>query len=68
MPFVNIRIVEGVKDESKSRIAKSVAKAISEETGKPLKSIWVVFEDVRPEEWFVGEDSVADLGRGRPSS
>ncbi|MBV8472116.1 MAG: tautomerase family protein, partial [Hyphomicrobiales bacterium] len=39
MPFVNIRIVEGVKDESKSRIAKSVAKAISEETGKPLKSI-----------------------------
>ncbi len=67
MPFVNIRIVEGVKDESKSRIAKSVAKAISEETGIASKSIWVVFEDVRPEEWFVGEDSVADIRRG-PSS
>ena len=63
MPFVTIRIVEGVKDDSKSRIAKSVARTISEETGIALKSIWVVFEDVRPQEWFVGENSVTDLRR-----
>ena len=67
MPFVTIRIVEGVKDESKSRIAKSVARTISEETGIALKSIWVVFEDVRPQEWFVGESSVADMRRDAPS-
>lgn len=67
MPFVAIRIVEGVKDESKARIAKSVAKAISEETGVAAKSVWVVFEDVRPEEWFVGESSVAEMRRGGPS-
>lgn len=67
MPFVTIRIVEGVKDEAKSRIAKSVATAISEETGIAVKSIWVVFEDVRPEEWFVGESSVAEIRRSAPS-
>ncbi len=67
MPFVNIRIVKGVNDQSKSRIAESVAKAISAETGIASKSIWVVFEDVRPEEWFVGERSVADVRRDPPS-
>jgi len=67
MPFVNIRIVEGISDEAKSRVAKSVAKAISWETGIALHSIWVVFEDVRAEEWFVGERSVAEIKRGPPS-
>ncbi|HYA74277.1 MAG TPA: tautomerase family protein [Roseiarcus sp.] len=67
MPFVNIRIVEGISDEAKSRVAKSVAKAISGETGIALQSIWVVFEDVRAEEWFVGERSVAEIKRGPPS-
>ncbi len=66
MPFVNIRIVEGVSDEAKSRIAKSVAKAISGETGIALQSIWVVFEDVRTEDWFVGERSVAEIRRRAP--
>ena len=63
LPLVNIRMVAGVRDESKSRIAKSVAEAIAEETGVALKSVWVVFEDVRPEEWFVGENSVAEMRR-----
>ena len=67
MPFVTIRIVEGVKDEAKSRIAKSVARSISEETGIAVKSIWVVFEDVRPQEWFVGENSVTELRRDASS-
>jgi 4-oxalocrotonate tautomerase len=67
MPFVNIRIVKGTSDEAKSRIAKSVAKAISGETGIPLQAIWVVFEDVRAEEWFVGERSVAEMRRSGPS-
>ena len=67
MPFVTIRIVEGVKDEAKSRIAKSVARSISEETGIAVKSIWVVFEDVRQQEWFVGENSVAEIRRDASS-
>jgi 4-oxalocrotonate tautomerase family enzyme len=67
VPFVNIRIVTGVKDDAKSRIAESVAKSISDETGIPAKSVWVVFEDVRPEEWFVGESSVAEIRRDKSS-
>ncbi len=66
MPFVNIRIVEGFSDEAKLRIAKSVAKTISDETGIALPAIWVVFEDVRAEEWFVGERSVAEMRRSAP--
>jgi len=66
MPFVNIRMVEGFSDEAKSRIAEKVAKTISAETGVALPAIWVVFEDVRTEEWFVGERSVAEIRRRAP--
>lgn len=66
MPFVNIRIVEGVSDEAKSRIAESVARTISSETGIALPSIWVVFEDIRTDDWFVGDRSVAEIRRRTP--
>jgi 4-oxalocrotonate tautomerase len=67
MPFVNIRIVQGVGDEAKARIAKSVVESISRETGIPTQSVWVVFEDVKPDQWFVAERSVAEIRRGAPS-
>lgn len=67
LPFVTIRMVEGAGDDAKSRIAETVAQAISKETGVAVKSVWVVFEDVRPQEWFVGASSVAQLRRDAPA-
>ena len=61
MPFVSIRILAGHKQETKDRIAKGTVKAITEATGLPDEAVWVVFEDVTGEDWFVGQKTVASL-------
>lgn len=61
MPFVNIRIVEGHSPARKDEMARRIAATISEVAEVPQEAIWVVFEDVKAEEWYVGADSVAVL-------
>jgi 4-oxalocrotonate tautomerase len=61
MPFVNIRILNEHSQERKNEIAKRVSAAISDVTGLPKDVIWVVFEDVTPNDWFVGGTSVTVL-------
>jgi 4-oxalocrotonate tautomerase len=63
MPFVNIRILAGHSQERKDEIAKRVAAAISEVAQLPKDVIWVVFEDVATDDWFVGGTSVTELNR-----
>ncbi|BBK36973.1 4-oxalocrotonate tautomerase [Allostella sp. ATCC 35155] len=61
MPFVNIRIVEGHSPARKDEMARRIAATISEVAEVPQEAIWVVFEDVKADEWYVGADSVAVL-------
>jgi 4-oxalocrotonate tautomerase len=61
MPFVNIRILEGHSQARKDEIARRVSAAISEVAELPQDVIWVVFEDVATDNWFVGGNSVTRL-------
>ncbi len=61
MPFVNIRILKGHSQERKDAIAKRVSEAISEIAEVPKEVVWVVFEDVSTDNWYVGPDSVTRL-------
>ena len=61
MPFVNIRLVGGRSQEKKDAISKRVTDAISDVLELPKDDIWVVFEDVTAEEWYVGGTTVAEL-------
>jgi 4-oxalocrotonate tautomerase len=61
MPFVNIRILEGHPKERKDEISRRVADAISEVAQVPKDQIWVVFEDVSADDWYVGEHRVSAL-------
>ncbi len=73
MPFVNIRILKGHSQERKDEIARRVSTAISEVAGLPKDVIWVVFEDVATDNWFVGrherhrdpEEAIGDHHVGR---
>jgi 4-oxalocrotonate tautomerase len=62
MPFVNIRIVREViaddPETKKSKIAASVAAAISETAGVGKDDVWVVFEEVAARDWYVGATNV----------
>jgi 4-oxalocrotonate tautomerase len=61
MPFVNIRIVEGHSNATKDEIARRVSAAITEVAKIPRENVWVVFEDVSSDAWYVGGDSVTRL-------
>ena len=63
MPFVNIQILEGHPKERKDEIARRVSEAISELAQLPKEAIWVVFEDVRADDWYVGATRVSELKR-----
>lgn len=60
MPFVNIRILKGHSKQRKDEISRRVTDAISEVAQLPKEAIWVVFEDVESDDWYVGGDSVVN--------
>ncbi|HTP72651.1 MAG TPA: 4-oxalocrotonate tautomerase family protein [Burkholderiaceae bacterium] len=61
MPFVNIRILKGHSQERKDEMSRRVTAAISEIAQLPKDAIWVVFEDVTAEDWYIGGTTVAEL-------
>lgn len=64
MPFVSIRILEGHSQARKDEISRRVTDAISEVAELPRDAVWVVFEDVTQEDWFVGGRTVKSIRAG----
>ncbi len=69
MPMVNIQIVREAiaadPEGKKASVAEKVAAAISEATGLPKTSVWVVFEEIAAKDWYVGDESVASIRKKR---
>jgi len=61
MPFVSVKILKGHPQERKDEISRRVTEAISEVASLPKDAIWVVFEDVEAEDWYVGSERVSEL-------
>jgi 4-oxalocrotonate tautomerase len=61
MPFVTIRILAGHPQQRKDEISRRVTDAISEVAGLKKEAVWVVFEDVTAEDWYVGGETVDSL-------
>jgi len=61
MPFVNIRMIEGRTQARKDEIARRVTAAVAELGEAAPQDVWVVFEDVTADEWFVGAERVSAL-------
>ena len=61
MPFVTIKILEGHPQERKDEMSRRVTAAISELAELPKEAIWVVFEDVEADDWYVGASRVSEL-------
>ena len=49
------------EDLSHDEIARRVTEAVSEVALLPKEAIWVVFEDVAAEDWYVGAEPVSEL-------
>jgi 4-oxalocrotonate tautomerase len=65
MPFVNVRLVKGPDQGKKDEMARKIADALHSTAGMPKESVWVVFEEVEAEDWYVGERSVAEIRKSK---
>jgi 4-oxalocrotonate tautomerase len=61
MPFVNIQILKGHPQERKDEMARRVTAAVSELAQLPPDAVWVVFDEVAAEDWYVGSERVSEL-------
>ena len=61
MPFVNIQILKGHPQECKDEIANRVTATLSELAQLPKEAIWVVFDEVAAEDWYVGAERVSEI-------
>jgi 4-oxalocrotonate tautomerase len=72
MPLVNVKLIEGVFDNSQKReIVERLTDAMVEIEGENMRQVtWVVVEEVKSGEWGIGgqaltTEAVRDLAAGR---
>lgn len=66
MPFVNIKILKGHSQERKDEMSRRISETIHEVAQLPKGAeVWVVWEDVTQEDWFVDGKSVKALRSGK---
>ncbi len=68
MPVINVLWAKGPDQKTKAAAATKIADAIHEATGSPLTSIWVNFQEVDHEDFFVGHDSLTEVKRRAAAS
>jgi 4-oxalocrotonate tautomerase len=74
MPFVNVKLIEGVFDsEQKREIVERLTDAMVEIEGENMRGVtWVVVEEVKSGDWGIGgqamtTDAVRALAAGVPA-
>ena len=62
MPYVNIKITrEGVTKEQKAQLIKGATQLLTDVLGKHPKSTYVVIDEIEPDCWGTGGESVEAL-------
>jgi 4-oxalocrotonate tautomerase len=59
MPLVTIKLVQGRGQDQKDELARRITDVMAEVGSLRPESIWVVFEEVPSEDWYVGGGSIA---------
>ena len=67
MPYVRVELIEGRDDEKKAEIARRITEAMVECAGATPESVFVVFEDVKPQNWAVSGELISERKRRQAS-
>jgi 4-oxalocrotonate tautomerase len=54
MPFVQLKLAGSVTKEQKKELADGITRLLQEVINKPPQYTYVVFEEVRREDWAIG--------------
>jgi 4-oxalocrotonate tautomerase len=60
MPMVKVSWIAGRSAEQKKQVAARITEAVAEIGGVSAKNVWVVFDDVDPQDWAIDGRLVAD--------
>ncbi len=63
MPFVSIKILKGHSQERKNEMSRRVTAAIAEIAQLPKEAVWVVFEDIGGDDWYLAGETVTEVRR-----
>jgi len=66
MPYVNIRLIEGITKEQKADLIEGVTNLLYEKLNKKPESTYVVIDEVSADNWGVGGQSLAVIRAGGP--
>lgn len=64
MPYVSVDWVTGQSAEKRAEVARRINAAVSEVTGIPADMIWVTFNHIEDDCWYVGKQSVREMRSG----
>jgi len=67
MPYVRVELIEGRDEEKKAEIARRITEAMVECAGTTPESVFVVFEDVKPQNWAIGGELISERKRRQAS-
>jgi 4-oxalocrotonate tautomerase len=54
MPYINIKLAGNLNKDQKKEIAKEVTELMQRVAKKPASYTYIVFEEVRSEDWAIG--------------
>jgi 4-oxalocrotonate tautomerase len=58
LPFTSVKVVERVfSKEEKARLIENISEEVIESYGERMRGkTWVVIEEVKPEDWLIGDN------------
>jgi len=68
MPYVRVELLEGRSEEKKAELARRITQAMVECAGTSPESVFVVFEDVKAQNWAIGGELISERKRKQESS
>jgi len=63
MPYVRVEMIEGRSEKQKAELARRITTAMVECADASGESVFVVFEDVKVENWAVGGTLISERKR-----
>lgn len=61
MPYVNIKLAGNTPSDKKAELIQRVTETISDVLGKRSSATYVIIEEVNPDNWGVGGETVTEI-------
>lgn len=60
MPYINVKSAGKLSKEQKKEIAEKFTSVMEEVAGKPSKYVYIVFEDIKKEDWSIAGELLSE--------